>query len=361
MKDLSSTLPFIGQLNEHFSPNKFTLLDKGFDLLNRKITYLLYENARYSPTQLAKILKVNRETVLYRLQKMRADGILNGFVTLINHEKMHLREYRIFFKLKIVGEEKEFIVCLAEMESVVTINICAGAYDLVVAFWVANDQEFLLDFQKMIDKHHGVITHFDIVVGLERDLIGGMKYLLSEKELLQIPKIKPHKDSTFSKEIILATEKKYFPDVIDRKILRVINLHADISIGDLAKELSLSSFIVKKRMEGMVQAKVIRHFFPVVSIAKLGYHWWYVLIKCTKLNHVKFLTYLQMHPNIPWYIRLLGKYDYSLSLYARDNAECHKVLAELRKTFSENILYYDVLVVFSQLKYVQRIPQLPSS
>ncbi len=348
--------PFTGQVEQYYTIGRTKLSEKEFDVLNRKILYLLYQNSRYSPTQQAKILKVNRETILYRIKKMREDKILNGFVALLNHEALGLREYRVFFKLKTIGEEKSLIPLLFSLRTVVTINICTGSYDLVVAFWVKNDREFQGEFQQIIDHFHHLITLFDVVIGLERNSIG-MRYLLNKDEFISPNRLQLHKGATFLKELwqMKQSTEKYTLDAIDIKILKRINLHAEMPLHQLSRELSLSLFVVKKRMKEMIKAGVIKHFFPIVSVSKLGYHWWYVLIKCTKLNHASFLTYISQHQNISWYIHLLGKWDYQISVYARDNAECHKVIAELRTTFANHIVYYEVLVVFTQLKYIQRI------
>ena len=54
-------------------------------------------------------------------------------------------------------------------------------------------------------------------------------------------------------------------------------------------------------------------------------------------------------------MKLLGKWDYQFSLFAKDNTEFHKVLDEIRTEFADNIISYDTIIVFNQFKYVQMV------
>ena len=47
-------------------------------------------------------------------------------------------------------------------------------------------------------------------------------------------------------------------------------------------------------------------------------------------------------------MKLLGKWDYQFSLFAKDNTEFHKVLDEIRTEFADNIISYDTIIVFNQ-------------
>ena len=54
-------------------------------------------------------------------------------------------------------------------------------------------------------------------------------------------------------------------------------------------------------------------------------------------------------------MRLLGKWDYQCSIFAKDNAEFHQILDNMRSEFAENIINYDSIIIHNQFKYVQKV------
>lgn len=347
---------FQGQIQEHYRYGYPLAAAKPIDILDRKIIYLLYQNSRYAPSDLARFLRVSRETVQYRIRRLQDEGIIEGFVTLIDNRKVGMREYRIFFVLKTASKEKAFLEDVKGLPGVATINICAGSYDVHLALWVRDEEEFIAIFKDILDRHVSLIKSFDIAEGLDRRLMG-MNFLLSDVEKKLLSSIKPYKGSSFSRELRKGplSQRAVKVSVSDKKILEQVKLDSRKSIADISREVGLGPLTVKKKIAFLIRSGVIKQFFPITSFSKLGYQWWQVLVKCTNVKKETFLTFIEQHQNMPWYVQLLGKWDYMVSIYVRDNAELHKVLDELRNTFGENIMYHDLYLVFSQVKFVQRV------
>ena len=112
---------------------------------------------------------------------------------------------------------------------------------------------------------------------------------------------------------------------------------------------------IENRIKKLIHAGIKKRFIPLTSPSKLGYQWWKVFFKFKNLDKKKFFTFLKYHSNVLWYMKLLGRWDYQFSIFAKDNSEFHKIIDEIRTEFSDNIINYDSIIVFNQLKFVQRV------
>ena len=77
------------------------------DKKDKQILYYLDQNARMSYTQIAKLTKVTQETVRYRVNNLIKQGIIDGFITIINQPKLGITPYQIMLKLQNTDEEKK--------------------------------------------------------------------------------------------------------------------------------------------------------------------------------------------------------------------------------------------------------------
>lgn len=89
-----------------------------------KILQALLEDARFSSRQIAKKVGVSVGTVLSRIKKMEADGLIKGYSVIMNHE-------RLGYELTVVMEVTVSKGRLIEMENEIAkiSNVCS-VYDV---------------------------------------------------------------------------------------------------------------------------------------------------------------------------------------------------------------------------------------
>lgn len=345
---------FIGQIHEFNRYNDNFKEEIKLDLTDRKIIYLLSLNSRISDTFIAKVLRIKRETVAYRIKRMINEDFLHGTLTLLDHRKLGYKNYLIYIKLKKLVDEEALLNFLMGLNEVTRLKNCSGIYDLQAIFTVKDEEEFTAYFDKVISKYPESIQNYDIMEILEENFLG-LEFMLNNEEKNGLNKIES-KGSSFQKEFAnIKPETEVKLDENDKKILEELKLNGELSIKNISLKIGLDQGSVKDRIKNLVLSGVIKKFVPIASLAVLGYQWWKVFFKFKNLNKAKFLTFIKLHPNILWYMRLLGKYDYQVSVFAKDNSDFHKVLDEFRIQFADEIITYDSIVVFNQFKYVQRI------
>jgi Lrp/AsnC family transcriptional regulator for asnA, asnC and gidA len=347
---------FIGQIREfnRYAENTIKEAIK-LDLIDRKILYLLSQNARLSSTYIAKQLKTKRETVAYRIKRMKDENFLHGSSTILDHRRLGFKNYMVYLKLKTLTNEKDFLDYLFAFQEVTRLKNCSGTYDAQIIITVKTEEEFLELFEKIINKYHEIIQNYDILEILQEDFLG-LNMLLNFEEIKKLQATE-HKGSSYQKEFEIASKKVEDTnlDEIDLSLLEQLKLNGEISIVELSNKLNLAPISIDNRIRKLIRGGIIKTFMPISSLNQLGYQWWKVFFKFKNLDKHKFHTFLKYHPNILWYMKLLGKWDCQFSIFAKDNAEFHKVIDDLRSQFAENIINYDSIIVFNQFKYVQRV------
>ena len=77
------------------------------DLTDRKILAELDKNCRIHNSILAKKVHKSREAVKYRIQQLQKNGILTGFITSINPNKLGFYMFKVYLKLENIPNQRE--------------------------------------------------------------------------------------------------------------------------------------------------------------------------------------------------------------------------------------------------------------
>jgi len=341
---------FIGQIKEQ-------PLREKMDLKDRKILYLLNRNARFSDTMIAKTLKLKREVVSYRIKKLIERNILHGFLTLINPIRLGFRIHIVYLKLKELKDVNEVIDYFVNLKEVSRLQNCSGAYDLQIMFSTKDISDFNNVFEGIISKLSDTINDYLIVEIIEENFLG-LQLLLNNEERKEM-NLNPieFKGSSFQKDFlnIKKTNNTIKIDEKDKMLLEFLVLNARISIIELSKKLNLSVTSIENRIKNLIKDGVIKAFIPYISLAHLGYQWYNVCFQVKNINEKKFISYLENNTNVPWCTKMVGKWNYQFSIFARDNTEFNLVLNQIRSEFIDNIVSHNSMIIFNQFKFVHRL------
>ncbi|NQV90999.1 Lrp/AsnC family transcriptional regulator [Candidatus Woesearchaeota archaeon] len=353
-------LDFIGQIKEYSFEKKLIKLD----LIDRKILYILENNVRFSPTTIGRLLLISREKVSYRIKRMEEIDFVHGYAAMLDPKKLGFHQYRVYFKFKNLDNDQDIIAFLFNFTEVTTIVTCSGSYDLQFVLSVRNQMEFIDKFGKIVEKYSSILEKFEVLDVVEEDIFV-LWMILHEDDVKKVKIVGEHKGSTFQKEFLKKKNlnhkinnnmnEKINLDDKDLSILDILKLDSTSNIKHISHKISLAPISIEHRIKDMILAGVIKRFFIQYSPTQLGYQWWHILFKMKNLDHERFTEFIKNHPNMSWYMRFLGKWDYQCNVYARTNAEFHAILQQIRKEFADHIMYYDTFIMFNQLKYYQKV------
>jgi len=143
-------------------------------------------------------------------------------------------------------------------------------------------------------------------------------------------------------------------DAIDKKILYYLSLNARLSYSTLTSNVGISRESIKSRMEKMKKNKVILNSTAILNPPYLGLNLYTLYLSFNKLattSAKKLDKYMQNHKRTIWVNRCLGKWDYTLILYAKNSKDMAEVLGEIKEKFRGAIKEIDFEEVLYEYKY----------
>jgi Lrp/AsnC family transcriptional regulator, leucine-responsive regulatory protein len=103
-----------------------------FDLYDMKILYELDINSRASLTKLGKTIKLPKETVNYRVNRLIENSYIDSFYTIINTSLLGYRYYMVFFKFGNTDNHSENQIrnYIDSSSCCFSLKVLDGYYDL---------------------------------------------------------------------------------------------------------------------------------------------------------------------------------------------------------------------------------------
>ncbi len=303
------------------------------DVKDKKILYELDLNARQSDSEIAKKVKLSREVVSYRINKLVKEGVIREFVTVLNHNALGYLAFRIFLKFKDVTPQKEEAIVAFLKDKVAWIVRVRGNWTFNTMIFTKNafEVEKLLNNLKkqfqdnLIQIHSSIITkmhhyHRSYFVGKE------------EKESVCV---------TTGEETTIVQL-----DDIDEKILRAIESNARLSSIEIATKIKSSERIVRYRLKNLIKNRVILGFRAIPNLSVLGMYYYKIHAKLNKFDdeHIRNLIYyIGLQPNIVYRTETIGGWDLEIEVQINSSKELYELLDKIIKEFPGLIEDYDVL------------------
>jgi DNA-binding Lrp family transcriptional regulator len=141
---------------------------------------LLRDNASLKPAQLAAMLNLSAAEVAAKIKALEADGIILGYRTVLNEEKLADDVVRAVIEVKITPERGGGFDRLAERiakyDEVKTCYLMSGGYDLLVVLEGNNLRSLATFVAEKLSTIQGVIstsTHFMLKTYKEQGVMMG--------------------------------------------------------------------------------------------------------------------------------------------------------------------------------------------
>jgi len=313
------------------------------DQKDRKILYLLSEDAKLPVTEIAKEVGLSKDAVSYRIKRLVERGVIMYFIPVIDVQKLGFSGYYLYMRLQNLEERTDLEILNYLKQSKYTMFVCScfGSYDVVVQLLVRNIQDvdvFLREFRREYDKY---VLDFTL-------LITSREYKLPAKYLVESEGFGIKAKSGKKTEAEVCLDKK---DVL---MLKMLAADAKMPTYEIANELGISSDTVIYRIKKLVSCGVIEKFVAVVDVSKIGYRWHVVLLQLKNLTEERekaLLTFVKSHPNMLYVTRAIGSYDMTIDVNAKSEKHFNDILMEIRVKFHDIIKTYDSILMFEEFKY----------
>ncbi len=306
-----------------------TLIDE----LDKKILGLLDQNGRTPAVKIAERLGISRQVVSQRIQKLEDRGVILGHYTIFDSGVVGYNWYRVLIRLLNASkaQKQEFIDYLKEHDHVTWLGEVGGRWDVAVNFACASPSEF----NKV---HEEISVRFGPIV--------------KDVEVLVYVDIYDYSRTYFDPED--STRKRFFHqmssgntvevDAFDKELIKAIAQNARLDNTALGAKLGVTRNTVKKRIDKLIEKKVILGFRTFVDLKKLGYESNMLFLQINRMDRereTELYLYLQLLTQVTFVVKHIGKWKVGLEIETKDSHEFQELLLNLRSEFSDLISDYD--------------------
>ncbi|MFH0835490.1 MAG: Lrp/AsnC family transcriptional regulator [Candidatus Micrarchaeota archaeon] len=315
------------------------------DGMDKHILYELDADARQPFSRIAKKLRTSQQVVDYRVGRMLDEGVIRGFVTLMEFGRMGYAFNALLMRLQNADNRKieEISRFLARRERVGVIFRHTGKWDLQVGLNtcdVFNLNEEVLEIE---DRYSGYIresikgSHFGRTY-FARD------YLVDEK--YRVPRrVAP---ITGGKAEVRGFEE------VELALLALLDQDARMPAAKMAEKVGVSPDTALQKIRRLKEDGVIVGTLLWLNPEAVGRSYYRLIVKLralTKQREAELYSFLANTPCVWGAIKVFGAWDMSLELEVGSAEELNAFVLELRNRFSGVIIDYDVLACYGTDKF----------
>lgn len=310
------------------------------DKKDREILYQLDLNSRQSDSEMAKKVRLNKNTVWYRINRLVENKVIRKFVTLINPVKFGKSIFKLYVRLQDVTDDawNEIKNYLIQHRQVFWVTRNEGNWDVITAIWSKTPFDFYEFYSDFSTKFNKYILEKQVTNQIEVPFFS--RSYMSEKE----GQIKCIWGGQVSEEKV---------DEIDMKILESLAINSRMPSTELALKLKTTPRIVSYRIKELIKRKIILAFSIELNQSAIGYDYYKVILYLKNLTRQKenaFIEFCKRQGNVLYYIKTLGPWELELEFEVKNHKELNKIMNSIRKEFSDIIKSYEPLLIVEEYK-----------
>ena len=315
-------------------------IDLVLDELDRKILYQWDINCRRSATEIAKLVKSNKETVNFRMKRMLADGIITSFMAELNTAKFGRGNIKVYLQFRNFSKEleKEFFDYLASIKEVGWVVSCSGRWDALFCYWAKSTYEFHKTFIKIMNRFGKHVLHKEIISNINW-------FYYNRKWLMR--GFTPPLAIKYGEE-----PTNYKLDNLNRKILALLAKDGRKPVVEMAQALNQSSQNIINRMKKLERDGVITKYSLNIDYSNIGYIFCkaFVYLESTTQKRLDELySYCAMQQNIFALTTTLGAWDLELEFEVENFEKMTAIMDDIRVKFSDIMTNYESVIITNQV------------
>jgi len=269
------------------------------DLKDKKILYELDKNSRITLSKLARKIRLSKEVVFHRINNLIKKGCILRFQAIISTYRLGYRSYKIYFKLQNLTSDarKKIEKFLVDENNVYWIGNCQGRWDMIIAVWARNFQEFGKLEDRILNKFSNYIQDKQVSIS-RKTMQFNRRWFYSDNERVE---------TDFGEDL---EEVKL--DEIDLTILKHLAENSRIRIIDLAEKIKTSITIIRYRLKQLEEKRIILGYKYSLNPKLLNYETCKSFIYFKNINEEKrdkLINYCKNILNVINIVMTMGSWD----------------------------------------------------
>ena len=303
----------------------------GVDCIDKKDMLILWEltkNARKPLSQIARSVKLPKQTVNYRIKNLKRKGILRKTYSIFNRSKYNFFIFDIYIKTQGLprDREKKILDELSKIKFIYWFVRLNGNYNYLCSISVTSPAQF----HESINKIKSLFGKYlkDMIINI-RDYTKRYHYpFFKNKEKLK------DNPSNLDRLGIMKRQKL--------EMVKILSDNAQTSFVDISKKTNLSVKSVAQAIKNFEESGFLKRNTAQLDPTVLGYSFFQIAIvlrsSCPEIEECA-----ERIPEIFYVIKSSGTYDYQIEFYVQDGDRIHEIEQELYDKFGNKIVRIDVL------------------
>lgn len=306
------------------------------DLYDKKILYELDKNSRIQVSKLSKIIRLPKETVKYRIDRLISNKIIKSFVAQINASKLGYTYYMVLLELnKILPEtENSIIKLLKSIDIVSNIRSTEGDYAICFLCVCKRPVELIKIFERLNSKHDSPIKFRSInIVFSSYKIYQKIFYRGKEDKML----IEHH-----------AQDHVIIPK-IEMEILKMIVRNSRIKLIEIAEKLNIKAQVARYHLKKLEKSGIISGYGIELDFENLKRP--HIQLNIILRDHKAVNSIVQFFDSTSYALvayRLIGHYDLSIELYIPNRLALTNVIEEFRNKYHNAYIDYQLSTIVQE-------------
>jgi len=318
------------------------------DLKDRKILYILSQEARIPPSIIAKQVGLSKDAVKYRIRQLEKKRVIFNYLAEVDVYPLGFIGYDMFMKFNIEPEKERMIAEFFNNHKA-TIWSCytSGEWDYYAEMLYSTNEEFH-QFTKELTEHFGEeLIEYDFMMVGDVYRISQMVESVYDGQGIDLKGVvEPH-------EFPAGRESRKLDDT-EKKLLSVIANNAELPIHVIAERSGLTSEVVRYRLRKLRDEGIIIRTSPVIDYSKIGLEEYIILIDMKNLDdetEKRLQMRIRNNPDAKYAFRALGRLTALILVNTKNILELESFIKELKREFHKIIKSVHFLHVTSQEDY----------
>jgi|WetSurMetagenome_2_1015567.scaffolds.fasta_scaffold154826_2 Lrp/AsnC family transcriptional regulator, leucine-responsive regulatory protein len=310
------------------------------DNYDGKILYELDKNSRETAQQIGKKVRLSKVSVIQRINKLKKEGAITNFITLINYRRLGFTNYHVYYSLQNLSQEKEeqFISFLKQTRGVNYILQLDSKWDLMLALFTESNEQTDKILNQINEKFGNFIKEIKIFVILTT-FYQGRQYLAESKM------------KEFNGKLVREKSDKIKIDNIDMKILEAISLNARAQLVELEEITKIKAEVIRYRLKNLIEKEVIQRFTIDLDNEKFGNSFYKLLIKLNpNLKEEVLMNSISQIKSSLRIHHIMGEKVIEADFEVENDKEIREVIKNIKEKFGKDIQELEILPVYAVRK-----------
>ena len=293
------------------------------DRISENIIYLLSLDSRKNVSQLAQRLSLPRKVVENRCKRLYHSNFIKPLL-IVNHEQM----VKSSVLIKQATFDPLLIKKIQQSSLLIKLKETLGMYDLSILLFARDQQEMNGMISKISKIFHKSTLSLDVIHHSFEDTLGYKSFC--------------HEPTLYQKYSMLEQNKRPLTGE-ESKVISALSQKPNIKMNELIKSTNYGYNKLKNIISLLLKQRIMR-FSVDPDYTKLGLEFHNILVKINIARSREFENNIMKHPRVHWIKKGIGRWDYILSVTARDVSEFIDITKEIRTQNNKSILDFSTLI-----------------